>query len=98
MLNFNSINSMFCVNDVKSLVPKKTSRAEKSKIYEEKIIAFITENTLCTIQQIARDFGIRQSTIHNIIVRLESAGKVARKGLVRGAGTKYAYTFAINEV
>ncbi len=99
MLNFNTINSMFEIEKkAKSLAPKNTSQVQKSKIYEKKIISFISDNSLCTVQQIAEAFEIRSSTVHNILVRLEASGDVVRKGLVRGAGTKYAYTFAVNEV
>ena len=73
-------------------------QVQKSKVYKEKIMAFISNNSLCTVQQIAKAFEIRSSTVHNILVRLEASGDVVRKGLVRGAGTKYAYTFAVNEV
>ncbi len=99
MLNFNTINSMFEIEKkAKSLAPKNTSQVQKSKIYKKKIISFISDNSLCTVQQIAKAFEIRSSTVHNILVRLEASGDVVRKGLVRGAGTKYAYTFAVNEV
>ncbi|MCP4324758.1 MAG: MarR family transcriptional regulator [Alteromonadales bacterium] len=98
MLNFNTINSMFEIEKkAKSLAPKNTSQVQKSKIYKKKIISFISDNSLCTVQQIAKAFEIRSSTVHNILVRLEASGDVVRKGLVRGAGTKYAYTFAVNE-
>tara|TARA_R110002020_G_scaffold351817_1_gene565006 strand:- start:543 stop:842 length:300 start_codon:yes stop_codon:yes gene_type:complete len=99
MLNFNTINSMFEIEKkAKSLAPKNTSQVQKSKIYKKKIMSFISDNSLCTVQQIAKAFEIRSSTVHNILVRLEASGDVVRKGLVRGAGTKYAYTFAVNEV
>ncbi len=99
MLNFNTINSMFEIEKkAKSLAPKNTSQVQKSKIYKKKIISFISDNSLCTVQQIAKAFEIRSSTVQNILVRLEASGDVVRKGLVRGAGTKYAYTFAVNEV
>ena len=99
MLNFNTINSMLEIErKAKSLAPKNTSQVQKSKVYKEKIISFISDNNLCTVQQIAKAFEIRSSTVHNILVRLEASGDVVRKGLVRGAGTKYAYTFAVNEV
>ena len=98
MLNFNTINSMFEIEKkAKSLAPKNTSQVQKSKIYKKKIMSFISDNSLCTVQQIAKAFEIRSSTVHNILVRLEASGDVVRKGLVRGAGTKYAYTFAVNE-
>ncbi|MCP4356211.1 MAG: hypothetical protein GY793_11430 [Proteobacteria bacterium] len=98
MLNFNTIGSTFQIErKVKSLVPKNISQVKKSKIYKEKIISFISDNTLCTAQQIAKAFEIRTTTVHNILVRLEDSGDVVRKGVVRGAGTKYAYTFAVNE-
>ncbi len=98
MLNFNTIGSTFQIEKkAKSLAPKNISQVKKSKIYKEKIISFISDNTLCTVQQIARAFEIRSSTVHNILVRLEASGDVVRKGVVRGAGTKYAYTFAVNE-
>ena len=73
-------------------------QVKRSKIYKEKIMQFISDNSLCTVQQIAKAFEIRSSTVHNILVRLEDSGDVVRKGVVRGAGTKYAYTFAVNEV
>ncbi len=99
MLNFNTINSMLEIEKkAKSLAPKNTSQVQKSKIYKEKIMLFISDNNLCTVQQISKAFEIRSSTVHNILVRLEASGDVVRKGLVRGAGTKYAYTFAVNEV
>jgi len=99
MLNFNTINSMFEIEKkAKSLAPKNTSQVQKSKIYKKKIMSFISDNSLCTVQQIAKAFEIRSSTVHNILVRLEDSGDVVRKGVVRGAGTKYAYTFAVNEV
>ncbi len=98
MLNFNTIDSMFQIEKkAKSLAPKNTSQVQKSKVYKEKIMSFISDNSLCTVQQIAKAFEIRTSTVHNILVRLEASGDVVRKGVVRGAGTKYAYTFAVNE-
>ena len=98
MLNFNTIDSMFQIEKkAKSLAPKNTSQVQKSKVYKEKIMSFISDNTLCTVQQIARAFEIRSSTVHNILVRLEASGDVVKKGVVRGAGTKPAYTFAVNE-
>lgn len=99
MLNFNTINSMFEIEKkAKSLAPKNISQVQKSKVYKKKIMSFISDNSLCTVQQIAKAFEIRSSTVHNILVRLEASGDVVRKGLVRGAGTKYAYTFAVNEI
>ena len=73
-------------------------QVKKSKIYKEKIMTFIGDNGLCTVQQISKAFDIRSSTVHNILVRLEASGDVVKKGVVRGAGTKPAYTFAVNEV
>ncbi len=72
-------------------------QVKKSKIYKEKIMSFISDKGACTVQQIARAFDIGPSTVHNIIVRLEASGHIVKKGVVRGAGTKPAYTFAVNE-
>ncbi len=73
-------------------------QVKKSKIYKENIMQFISDNSLCTVQEIAKAFEIRSSTVQNILVRLEASGDVVKKGVVRGAGTTYAYTFAVNEI
>jgi len=73
-------------------------QVKKSNIYKENIMQFISDNSLCTVQEIAKAFEIRSSTVQNILVRLEASGDVVKKGVARGAGAKPANTFAVNEI